>query len=97
MTKVLCSIHRESIFFDCEGHSTFKNEEGYNHVCAEASTLCCMLVRYVNSIGKDPVICKDGHVRIDIKRDGHEDEVFKAAMLEFKAVAERYPEHIKVY
>ena len=97
MTKVLCSIRRDNIFFDCEGHSTFKNEEGYNHVCAEASTLCCMLVRYISDKGYDPVICKDGHVRIDIYPKAHEAEVFKAAMLEFTAIAERYPEHIKVY
>lgn len=97
MTKVICSIHRTDIYFECEGHSTFRNEEGYNHVCAEVSTLCCMLVRYINSRGYDPVICRDGHIRIIIEPDGNEAEVFKATMLEFRAIAEKYPEHLKVY
>ena len=97
MTKVLCSIHRDNIFFDCEGHSDYKNDQDYNNVCAEVSTLCCMLVRYIHSKGHSPTICKDGHVRIDIDIRTREAEVFTAAMLEFKAIAERYPEHIKVY
>ena len=57
-----------------------------------------MLVRYIDSKGYVPDVCKDGHVKINIERsDMFMNEVFRAAMLEFSALTERFPEHIKVY
>ena len=100
MTKVICSITRNDgpLYFECDGHSDYRNNEGYNDVCAEVSTLCSMLVRYIDSKGYVPAACEDGHVKINIERsDMFINEVFTAAMLEFSALAERFPEHIKVY
>ncbi|MDO4486040.1 MAG: ribosomal-processing cysteine protease Prp [Bacillota bacterium] len=100
MTRVVLNYIRETgpLYFDCCGHSDYKNDNGYNDVCAEVSTLCSMLVRYVVNLGIEPPICKDGHVRIYIKCPCEKiNEVFGAAMLEFRHLANNYPEHIKVY
>lgn len=100
MTRVILTCAKETgpLYFDCYGHSDYKNDNGYNDVCAEVSTLCSMLVRYVVSRGIEPLICKDGHVRIEIKNSCEKtNEVFGAAMLEFKHLAAKYPEHIKVH
>ena len=57
-----------------------------------------MLVRYIDLKGYVPIICKDGHVKIELEHsDMRINEVFIAAMLEFSALEERFPEHIKVY
>ena len=100
MTKVICAVTRSDgpLYFECDGHSDYRNKKGYNDVCAEVSTLCCMLVRYIDLKGYVPIICKNGHVKIELEHsDMRINEVFIAAMLEFSALEERFPEHIKVY
>ena len=101
MTKVIFSITREDgdLYFECSGHSAYENPDtGNNDVCVAVSALCHMLVRYVAEEGYDPKICEDGHVKIEI---GHTNmkmnEVFRAAMLEFKGLTVSHPQHIKVY
>lgn len=94
MTKVICSTTRYDgpVYFECVGHA--ENKE----VCAECSTLCSMLVRYIDKKGHAPEVCEDGHVKIGLNRSNMElHAVFEAAMLEFSALAERFPDHIKVY
>ena len=101
MTKVICSMTRcdGPLYFECKGHSEYINEKTENNdACVAVSTLCSMLVRYALLAGHEPQVCKDGHVRIDIEAsDVRINEVFKAAMLEFSALAELFPGHIKVY
>lgn len=94
MTKVICSTERcdTPLYFECAGHA------GNKSVCAECSTLCSMLVRYIDKNGYAPKVCEDGHVKIEIDRPSMEMRaVFEAAMLEFKALAEQFREYIKVY
>jgi len=44
-----------------------------------------------------PAVCEDGHIKIEISRSSTEiNAVFHAAMLEFKALAQRFGEHIEV-
>lgn len=101
MTKVIFSVTREDrdLYFECSGHSSYENHDtGNNDVCVAVSALCHMLVRYIAEKGYDPKICEDGHVKIEIARtDRKIDEVFRAAMLEFKGLAVSHPQHIKVY
>lgn len=101
MTKVICSMVRcdGPLFFDCKDHSDYKNPDtGNNDVCVATSTLCSMLVRYIVGRGYTPTICEDGHVRIDISQScPYINEVFNAVMIEFKALQDEFPEHIKVY
>lgn len=101
MTKIICSMTRcdGPLYFECEGHSKYVNERtGNNDVCVAVSTLCSMLVRYALLTGHRPQVCEDGHVRIDIESsDMRTNEVFKAAMIEFSAIAARFPQHVKVY
>ena len=87
------------LYFECKGHSDYMNEKtGNNDACVAVSTLCSMLVRYVLLAGHKPQVCEDGHVRIVIEAsDMRTNEVFKAAMLEFSALAELFPRHVKVY
>ena len=101
MTKVICSMakYNNPLYFECKGHSDYTNEKtGNNDACVAVSTLCSMVVRYTLLAGHEPQVCEDGHVRIDIEvSDMRTNEVFKAAMLEFSALAELFPGHIKVY
>ena len=101
MTKVIFSTTRcdGPLYFECSGHSSYRNPEtGNNDVCVAVSTLCSMLVRYIVRNGYDPQICGDGHVKIEIGSSNIRiNEVFEAAMLEFSMLAERFPEHIKIY
>lgn len=99
MTKVIYSNKDNEIYFECEGHSKYRNEDtGNNDVCVAVSAICCMLIRYVCEKGYSPDICTDGHVKIDIPDKADEmGEVFSAAMLEFKGLQDCYREHIKVY
>ncbi len=101
MTKVICSITRcdGPLYFECRDHSEYKNPDtGNNDVCVAVSTLCCMLTRYVLKQGYEPDLCGDGHVKIDIEKSNIKiNEVFKAVMLEFTALSEHFPDHVKVY
>lgn len=93
MTKVICSVpeYDGPLYFECAGHA------GSKAVCAECSALCSMLVRYMDEKGYAPAVCQDGHVKIEINCSSMEiNAVFNAAMLEFKALAERFGECIKV-
>jgi len=93
MTRVVCSIagYGAPLSFECAGHA------GNRAVCAECSALCAMLVRYADEKGHAPAVCEDGHIKIEISRSSTEiNAVFHAAMLEFKALAQRFGEHIEV-
>lgn len=101
MTKIIFSVTREDgvLYFECSGHSQYKNPETDNNdVCVAVSALCHMLVRYIAEKGYDPKICTDGHVKIEIKQSNMKiNEVFRAVMLEFKGLMDCYPDQIKVY
>lgn len=101
MTKVIFSVTREDgeLYFECTGHSEYESPDtGNNDVCVAVSTVCGLLVRYILKRGYEPEICEDGHVKIVIERSSlGMNEVFRAAILEFKGLADSYPQHIKVY
>lgn len=99
MTKVICFLNDGNIYFDCSGHSNYTNKEtGNNDVCVAVSTLCSMLVRYMQTQGIAPEICEDGHILFkkgSVKKTTR--EVFEAVMVEMRALAEGYPDYVKVY
>ena len=99
MTKVICFLNDDNIYFDCTGHSDYKNPETENNdVCVAVSTLCCMLIRFAESKGIHPDICEDGHVLFKRTiKDKSIASVFNAAMLQMRALAHDYPKYIKVY
>ena len=102
MIKVLFNMVRydAALFFDCDGHSSYKNPDtGNNDLCVATSTLCTMLIKYLGAeFGVAPSVCKDGHVRFDIKEPNrHMLEVFRAVMHEFYWLEEMYPDNLKVY
>lgn len=99
MTKIICLLNDGNVYFDCTGHTGYQNEEtGNNDVCVAISTLCCMLIRYMDSIGIEPQICKDGHVLFNrANMDKKTITVFKAARMQLEALQEDYPDHVKIY
>lgn len=99
MTKVICFINNGNIYFDCFGHSDFKNPNTDNNdVCVAVSAICGMLVRYAASKGISPKICKDGHILFNTSVQGKKIVgAFEAAVIEMQALQDEYPEHVKVY
>ena len=100
-TKVLFSIPEADhgpIYYDCDGHSDYVNNMGYNDCCVATSTLNVMLILYLQKYRIEPEICEDGHVRIVIEEaDKYIIEVFKAAERQFLWLQDRYRDYIKVY
>lgn len=99
MTKVICFLNDGNVYCDISGHSDYKNPDTDNNdVCVAVSTLVCMLVRYMKSIGIDPDICEDGHVLFNrMSQSKTTRAVFEAALIELEALEQEYPEHIKIY
>lgn len=100
ITKVLFSYPNGTgpLYYDCEGHSDYVSDMGWNDCCVAVSTLNVMLINYIEQYGIEPEICQDGHVRIVIEdADEYIIEVFKAAEKQFWWLADRYKEHIKCY
>ena len=99
MTKIIYSRYNGDIYFECKGHSGYRNPDpGNNDVCVMISTLCSMIVRYIDSRDYAPKICEDGHVKIEIQSsDKQIQEVFNAVMIEFSAIADYWPTYVKVY
>lgn len=103
MTKVLFSYptfgKSGPLFFDCYGHSDYVNEMGYNDCCVAVSNLTILLINFAKDRHEvEPVICKDGHVRIEIAdADRLTEEVFRAVEGQFKWLAEQYPKYLKIY
>ena len=101
MTKVLFSIPEAEhgpIYYDCDGHSDYVSDMGYNDCCVAVSTLNVMLILSARTCGIEPEICEDGHVRLVIdEADESIISVFKAAEREFQWLQERYKKYIKVY
>lgn len=100
-TRVLFSYPKDNgqLYFDCDGHSDYVSEMGWNDCCVAVSTLNVMLINYVEEkYHIEPEICEDGHVRIVIEDvDELTKEVFKTAEMQFWWLTQRYPEHIKLY
>lgn len=94
MIKVIFDITREDmVYFCCENHAT-ENPD----VCVAASTLCGMLVRYMASKGFEPKTCRDGKVEFNVEHSNTRvNDVFRAAMLEFKGISDDFPSDMKVY
>jgi uncharacterized protein YsxB (DUF464 family) len=102
MIKVICTenhTHFDALYFECLDHAEYRNPAtGNNDVCVATSALCSMLVRYVTAERLPVKCCEDGHVQIEIVCPGFRcAEVFRAAMMQFEALAEEFPEHIKIY
>ena len=88
------------LYFDCDGHADYKNPvTGNNDACVAMSAICTMLALHMDEVyGIEPVICRDGHVRFDIKSsDLKIKEVFEVAMRGIRWVSEAYPGSIKLY
>lgn len=100
-TRVLFSYTERDdgpIYFDCDGHSDYVNNMGYNDCCVAVSTLNVMLILHCQEYGIEPDICEDGHVRIIIEEGSPLlKEVFKAAERQFSWLSGRYKDYIKMY
>lgn len=87
MTKVILTVHRDSVFFECSGHS------GDHDVCTIVSTLTNVL-----AVQSHPQVYDSGRVRIiDNDPSASTKAVFKAVEKCFHEAAKQHPDHLKVY
>lgn len=99
MTKVICDIGRD-IFFDCDGHSNYRNPNTQNNdVCVMTSSLCSFLSIYLQEKGIEPKAFEDGKVTYIIEncKDEAVRDVFKTIMDTFKFYQNQYEGYIKIY
>lgn len=92
MTKVMCNIRPNSVYFDCLNHA-----EDHD-VCTIISTLCNVAVAECIRNGIAPKVYEPGHVLIDATfTDKGAAEVFESVMLVMSQVEENNPKHVRVY
>ena len=102
MTKVIISMTREDgpAYFEVMEHTGYKNEEtGNNDLCVAVSTLVGMFGRWMEKkYGIEPVILVDGHARFVIDRSNTRiNELLRAIETEIRALAEEFPDNLKIY
>lgn len=87
MTKVIITIHRDSVFFECESHA-----EDHD-TCTIVSTLCNVL-----AVQSYPQVYEPGLVKIvDNSPSEATKAVFTAVEKVLREAAKQNPEYLKVY
>lgn len=90
-TIVVMRVEDGFIYFDCEHHA------GDSEVCARISTLCNVLVCNCLRNNINPVQYQPGRVHVEVNHpNALQIEVFETVLDAFRALAEEYPQNLRL-
>lgn len=94
MTKVICNINDEEIYFEVLEHTN-------TEACIAVSSICNVLVTYLDALGVETVY-EPGHVKYDVRLDEYiaRNEIkaiFEAVYTTLQAASEEFKGQIKIY
>lgn len=94
MTKIICNINEDTIYFEVQEHTG-------TEACIAVSSCCNVLVTYLDALGVEAVY-EPGHVKYDITLNEYAhwreiELIFKAVYQTLKAAAEEFEGQIKIY
>ena len=95
MTKIICNISEDTIYFEVLEHTG-------TEACIAVSSVCNVLVSYLDALGVDVDVYEPGHVRYDIVLNEYVarreiELIFKAVYTTLQAASEEFKGQIKIY
>ena len=95
MTKIICNINEDTIYFEVLEHTG-------TEACIAVSSCCNVLVSYLDALGVECDVYEPGHVKYDITLNEyvarHEIElIFEAVYNTLQSASEEFKGQIKIY
>ena len=95
MTKIICNISEDTIYFEVLEHTG-------TEACIAVSSVCNVLVSYLDALGVECDVYEPGHVKYDIMLNEYVywreiELIFKAVYNTLQSASEEFKGQIKIY